>query len=420
MTTGAIFLVILWVSSHLLIGCALWENKSRVLILVLISVLLLVTYAKKPYTYDLNKYSIYFNSGFIETRGWRSTADGIELSQSDIASEPFAEGWEAGFRVLARVGHLTLPTGGLISRVEVDINDAETQVPQSDAMVFLIMLLGFVCLYFGAKTFLNGSLNLTKVGSFGFLSSAPLILGSVFFILGSQNTLRQFLSLSIVVLAMSMCSSRRYVICFLLIVLSALFHKWGPILGLFGVMLIVLGKITEIIPFIQKRKIFSLYANEILSFFLGISVVILIKGIAVLGLFNSDLPFLPDLKPFLILQDQFQAAERLSASVKLSAIIIIFLISEVVLGRCPRHPEGVNIRSLRRRMFFFVCPLVVYPEIFSRVVVFYWAIETVFLVWAFSSDRFRTRLSAGIVFCSYGFAPNAINVLIGPSWFYSL
>jgi len=78
------------------------------------------------------------------------------------------------------------------------------------------------------------------------------------------------------------------------------------------------------------------------------------------------------------------------------------------------------VRSLRRTIFVFIMPLVVYPEIFSRVLILYWAVELVFVVWALSSSAIRSRLAAGVVFVAYGLAPNAINVLIGPNQLHSL
>ncbi len=78
------------------------------------------------------------------------------------------------------------------------------------------------------------------------------------------------------------------------------------------------------------------------------------------------------------------------------------------------------MRPLRRRTIAFILPLIFYPEIFARVLALYWAVEVLFLVWAMNSDILRVRLGGATVFIAYGFAPNAINVLIGPNWIYSL
>jgi len=41
-----------------------------------------------------------------------------------------------------------------------------------------------------------------------------------------------------------------------------------------------------------------------------------------------------------------------------------------------------------------------------------------FIIWALSSNQLRSRLAGTAVFCAYGIAPNAINVIIGPNWLY--
>ena len=116
--------------------------------------------------------------------------------------------------------------------------------------------------------------------------------------------------------------------------------------------------------------------------------------------------------------DQYESMERLSSFVKAGALIVVFACSEILFGK--RSISGSeDIRSLRRMIFIFVIPLVIFPEIFSRMLILYWAIELVFVVWALSSSKVRARLSAAAVFVAYGFAPNAINVLIGPHWIHS-
>ncbi len=97
----------------------------------------------------------------------------------------------------------------------------------------------------------------------------------------------------------------------------------------------------------------------------------------------------------------------------------LVLISECLIGRTKRNESVTNdIRSLRRRTIVLILPLIIYPEIFSRVMLLFWAIEIIFLVWAFKSDKTRVRLGGAVVFVAYGFAPNAVNVLVGPNWLY--
>ena len=106
------------------------------------------------------------------------------------------------------------------------------------------MVCGFIPLYIGAKRFIHSKGNGQNSEFLRIITSGPLIFGSVFFLLGSQNSLRQFLGVSIIILALSMLASRRYATCLVLMLLSTTFHKWSPILGLIGVTLMVLGRLN--------------------------------------------------------------------------------------------------------------------------------------------------------------------------------
>ena len=459
MTTGTTFLLILWVGSHLAIVLTIRDSKFRLPVFGIIGFSLLVVYAMKPYTYDLQNYSIFFNTGFIETFGWHLPGGKFQLDGRDTTGEPFTQGFEPGFRLLAKAGNSLLPTGSLVPRFDPNVGDFEVRgPPRSDPMIFLVMLVGFIMLYSAAKHICHRKGNNPNDERLRMITAGPIILGSVFFLLGSQNSLRQFLGVSIIVLALSALSSRRYVICLVLVLLSAAFHKWAPILGLIGVTVILLGRLSinnrsrlQILRFpivwvtsllnlvtrgvIEKvflqlyatgrfvplpvKEICRLSSGETLSLMLGITTIALIKGIAILGIFTMDIPFVEDLKPYLIMEDQYETIERLSSFVKVGAIFVVFACSELLLGRTSTSGR-IDIHSLRRMIFVFVIPLAVYPEIFSRLLILYWAIELVFLVWGLSSSEKRPRMAAAVVFAAYGFAPNAINILIGPRWFYNL
>jgi hypothetical protein len=453
MTTATAFLLILWIGSHLAIVLTIHDNKFRLPAFAIIGLLLLVVYAIKPYTYDLQKYSIYFDTGFIETVGWSSPGGKFQLDERDTTGLPFRQGFEPGFRWLAKAGNIALPKGSLVPRIDPDAGDLkERGPPRSDAMVYLVMLVGFFILYSGAKRFIARNGDNRSGKRFRIITAGPIVFGSIFFLVGSQNSLRQFLGVSIVVLALSMLASRRHVTCLILIFFSAAFHKWAPILGAIGVTLmlggrLITGNISKVrilyfpISWMTKllklakgavagkfqfqlaaigrfvplpvQVICRLSSGEMLSLMLGIMTIAMIKGIAILGIFTTDLPLVGDLKPYLIMGDQYASMERLGSLVKAGAVFVVFACSEILLGRKLASDSG-DIRSLRRMLFVFVIPLAVYPEIFSRILILYWAIELILVVWALNSNQIRTRLAAGAVFVAYGFAPNAINVLIGP------
>ena len=167
------------------------------------------------------------------------------------------------------------------------------------------------------------------------------------------------------------------------------------------------------------KNVCHLSSGEMLSLMLGITTIVLLKVFGILGIFTADIPLVGDLKHYLIMGDQYESAERLGSFLKSGAVFLVFACSELLLGRTAIS-DNEDIRSLRRVIFVFVIPLAIYPEIFSRMLIFYWAIETIFVVWGLSSSEVRPRMAAAVVFVAYGFAPNAINVLIGPSWIHSL
>ena len=404
------------------------ESWLRLPLFVMMMFLLLLAYVIKPYTYDLDKYSIYFNTGYIAVQPWHTgdpeqdpdVVQKFRLDERDTTGEPYSQGFEPGFRLLANIGHLFLPKGSLVPRVNDDTGDFQAKIiPRSDATIFLIMLLGFGALYVSARRLYLETSSAQDSLKLYLIVVGPVILGSVFFFMGSQNSLRQFLGLSTVALALASYSSRRYIVCIVLVIVSSVFHRWAPILGLIGVSLAAAQSIEFQSNPRRDVKSYYLSTPEILSVILGISVAVCIKGIAVFGFFNVDgIPLINDFKLYVIESAQHESLERLNSLIKLSAISIVVVGSELLLGKTETS-RNIDIRLLRRQMFCFIVPLVIYPEIFSRTLSLYWLIEALFLVWAISSSNFRIRLAGASVFLVYGLAPNAINILIGPGWLHS-
>ena len=424
MTAGGILLLMLWMGSHLLVLNTVRVTRPSYITFVMISMMLMLAYLMKPYTYDLNKYSIFFHTGFIPVQAWHSPNDEFRLDPLDTTGEPFDQGFEVGFRWLAKIGSKVLPAGSLVPRLDADFGDFRKRgPPRSDAMIFLIMGLGFMVLLAGVRSFGIRSDGRSYFSAADLFLTAPIILGSVFFVLGSQNSLRQFLGLAIVVLAMASMSSRRYFVSAILVVLSGVFHKWSPILGLIGIYLVILGSTSKTNHAMGEVHPFRLSRPEALALVSGVVLAVLIKSIMVTGVFNLDIPLIGDLKPYVIKANGFNivnSLEKISVLLKACMIFGLVLISEGLIGKTKRNgPVTNDIRSLRRRTIVLILPLVIYPEIFSRVMVLYWVVEMVFLVWALNSNKTRVRLGGAVVFVAYGFAPNAVNVLAGPNWLYT-
>ena len=409
-----------WLLGHLLIlGVITGRANTRAILLLMASLLTLV-YLTKPYTYDLNKYSIYLSTGYISTKPWHTPDGNFQLDEKDVTGEPFAGAYELGFQWLAEISHKLLPGGALWPRVDADYGDlGQRGPPRSDAAILAFGLMGFVLVCWGLK-------HDRRRNPDGSLSSAPdmllvsiLILGSIFFLLGSQNTLRQFLAMSIAINGIILAMSRRYILAILACGVSALFHQWVPFLGALAIFIALATNLEFSLAKNKGIVSFGPSKIDLLIFSLGCMAMITIKAVGVFGLFTADLPLIGEFKHYLIDQEQHESLERVSGLTKATMLVLLVIVSEALLGRTDDSNFN-KARSLRRKVLMFILPLAAYPEIFSRVLIVYWASELIFIVGALTVSRGRTRLAGALVFCAYGVAPNAINVVIGSAWRFAL
>ena len=420
MGTLGLCLLAAWLVGHLLIVgvAARWSNTRA--ILYLMAFFLILVYLTKPYTYDLNKYSIYFATGFIPTHSWHTPNNQFHLDPKDTTGDPFEGNYEAAFRHLAEFGNKWFPMGSLWPRVDSDYNDLkERGPPRSDAAIVLVALVGFVLLSLALTIVRRWDGGISSSFRPDFLLVSILILGSIFFLLGSQNTLRQFLAMSVVINGIVLAMSRRYLLAISICALSAFFHQWGPFLGAIGIGIAAVTNFEH--SSAKSPVVYSLRPSriDVWIFLIGCAGVVAIKAIGVFGLFTLDFPMIGEFKHYLIDQDQYDSLERINRVKRVGLLALMALVSEVILGSTTN--AGFNkVRSLRRRALLFILPLAIYPEIFSRVLIMYWISELIFIVGALSVRETRIRMSGAFVFCAYGIAPNAINVIIGPAWLFAL
>ena len=421
MTAASIFLLILWFGAHGFIIAVAFRLPGYRVGLVASAFMLAMLFLLKPYTYDLNKYSIYFDTGFIETQGWKSPDGDIDfqLYQKDTTGDPFMDAYEYGFRKLAHITHELLPSGALMPRIDPDYGDLKQRgPPRSDAAIIFIAIVGFGLLLSGVGLFSQRQPTAVVTENARWLLVSVVILGSIFFVLGSQNTLRQFLGFSLVLNAMALASLRKYVLALAILIASGLFHRWAPILGSILVGIVLVSEMALAKGSLSEVRAFRPSHFEMLMFAFGCFLAIGIKLIAVFGLFNLDISFVEELKPYLIKEGDHFALERLTVLKKAVLLGLLFLASEAIVGKT-NDLEFNKFRTLRRMSFLFIIPLILYSEIFSRTLVIFWLVELLFIIWALRSNQLRSRLAGAAVFCAYGIAPNAINVIIGPNWLYA-
>ncbi len=426
---GVAFLFLAWVSAHFLVIPAILVRRARWVSLIAAALLMAAAYLLKPYTYDLDKYSIFFVTGYIQTVHWH-TPNGItfQLDTKDTIGEPFQldpadtngepyTGYEPGFSALARVGNFILPAGRLLPRFNEDLWSFKTgPPPKHDALLLLIMVLSFLAIIFTITRGIVNDNRGVKIESSTILLLSIAVVGSVFFFLGSQNAIRQFLGLVVVLLAMNASFAKRYATSGVLILIATAFHKWSFVLGVFAVFVTLLAS-EQVRQSLGLRRLSNRfeYWPEMLVIALAMSALGAIKLILILGVHNLDLPLVGDLNAYVLNQVQFEAFERPEVWIKWVSIAGIFALSEIVAGRkiCE---GGIESPRIRRLMFLFMLPWAVFPEIGSRLLMLYWMVEMVYVAWAFVSKARRIQVAGIVIFLSYGLAPNALNVLLGPSW----
>ena len=402
----AIFLISTWIIGHLcLVGAIQDKYKQTSLLAVLLC--MVVVYSIKPATMDFSGYSVYFDTGYwpyassysLGNRGIAETGPYKveDMHSGDEAGPPYVTRFpnEPGFTSTMQWFARVLPRGQFLPRLT-----AMGREYTSDTLVFVVISIGLFSFVTASWNFLSHQLRSQERKQF-FLISIPIILGSIFFFVGSQNAIRQFLTLSLCILAISYLARARYVFALLFSALAISMHHWGWAFIVLALMVLLLQKVipvrnTEISPL-------SLLRSEWLGLGVGIFLAITIKVLGDIGF--SQFGYATALLDW---QEEF----RISSGIKVFALLFVLIVSEMIAGTT-RVDQVMDIRQLRRIAFFVIAPLAVLPEIFSRVYLLFFALETIYIVWALTRDTIRIRLSGVVVFSVYAVAPNALNVLVG-------
>jgi hypothetical protein len=411
-------LVAIWMGSHVLVFFTIREDKLRRAVLILMSLLLVSTYLFKPYTYDLLKYSAYIETGIIVTGGFESNEEGhiVLLSEKDRSDTPFHayRTFEKGFVFIAELGNRFVPFAPTLPRIRASNGEFEiAKRLRTDTVNFFILCFGLGFCFVATRAFLMFQKRQPPDSWMMILVGLPLILGSIFFFLGSQNTVRQFMGVAVGLGAAGCFIKKNYLASVTLIIFSGLFHRWGPLLGAELVTLQLLTKfgsrnLGHRIGGIGR----AILVSDILALGLGMSTLALISIVATFPVTEWDIPLVDDLSQYLGNAEALRGQDRFSGLSKALVLTTLFFLTEWAGGSI-RSVEAGNIRSLRRATFLFTLPFAVYPEVFGRLLLLYWGVEMIFVLASMLSSERRSRLVGSIVFVSYGVAPNALNVLVG-------
>ena len=222
----AVTLLSMCVIPHILIF-RLVRVPSRSLTVIVCAVLLAGAYLLKPATSDLSRYSAYFNSGFLTDKPYSVTNEGnVEIDPLDSTGDPFLQAFAAnpGFRYFAHLMDAVGLNRPFLPRLTVFKKRYITDGP-----VVVIMLIGLFCVLFSCSRLVQKSQGsgVSVRHSHIVLYCVPLILGSIFFMLGSQNALRQFLGIVFVMIGIIMLLERRVFWFVIASVVAISFHQWS-------------------------------------------------------------------------------------------------------------------------------------------------------------------------------------------------
>ena len=398
--TALLLLLGLWVLAHISIFGILF-GKTKHFAVILSTILLVAVYVTKPGTFDLPRYSVFFETGVppwvtsypFKKGGWKLD-DLSEAERGETDSKFFPH--SPAFNFLCDVARDVLPHGPFLPRIITDRHVA-------DSLVLLVGILGLALLVVAltlsrAKSKESGCV----LYSYGLVIVG--VLGSLFFFVGSQNSLRQFLGSCFSVLALAAFVRSKHGFASAGIFLSFLFHPWSPALAVFSILFVKARRI------IQAATVSERWKNVIneYSFAAVLSVVCIIS--IKLGI-KLGVPYFTTY--FHI--DTSDEVFRTAATVKLALVVTVLVITDILAGKVEKERLFDPV-SLRRCFLILCAPLVIYPEIFSRLLMFYFAVEMIYLVWAFRHSKRRVQLSGCVTFLAYALALNALNILMDKGW----
>jgi len=402
---ATVLLLTVWMMGHFLaIGILIPKRGSALLFCICATICLLVGYVAKPASFDLPRYSIYFETGvapWITEYGWKEGGWKEEDFHRREVDHPYFQHFpnSPGFVSLMKLSSQFLPHGPYLPRLIKERHIA-------DSLVILVVSLGLVVLWLAISLMRAGKPPPTGVAS-SWWWTLTLMLGSVFFFVGSQNSIRQFLGTVFSILAMAAflrASLLRASLGVLALFGAVLFHPWAPAFALLGVVFILARHRSETMTRIElARFVFNEY---LVAFLLGIMGVIAIKVGVKLGV--------PYFTTYFNI-DSSSEVYRSSALIKLGMLASILVVTDLVAGKVGSewrfHPA-----SFRKCFLLFLAPLAIYPEIFSRISMFYFAAEMIYLAWAFGHKLTRVQVSGVLVFGAYGLAFNCLNILLDRGW----
>lgn len=228
-----------------------------------------------------------------------------------------------------------------------------------------------------------------KFTSLDWFSTAVAFSLTLFYFMGSQNVLRQFLATMLVGYSGLLMYHNRKTKAFLLMILAVTVH--------FGTIIFV---------------VISLAAVLLLRCHYAVSIPAFMIGGTLMTLFLKIIA--PDLEYLII--DFATGDERTGGSTKAIVYFLFLLISYAIIAGSREKFEVVisTVIKLRFFLFFFALPFAIFnlDEFYSRIIFPLFFLDSILICRSFihgSSDRYN--YSSSFLLFSYAFAPNVHNLL---------
>jgi len=353
----------IWILSHLIFVIYILKLGPyiRLLINSIAIVLLLYIYFTKPLTYDLIVYNETLESGAIY-------------------------GQDVGFILLQYI---------------------VLHIPLENKVNIISGILGILIIF--AAILMSKQRNIV-----GNLQVIAVILGSIYFLLSTQNVLRQgysslFLIISIILLFKNKLAS------LLFFLISYSFHASASIFYISTIFTyFVESRIFNLKLYFMTMKFTKYFRNKELRFGYGLMFTILLLILVVVSFFGYHFIKYTKYSHYL----DFTLIEgRLLPAQKIIFIAISFIFTEILLRKSSKYSKQsevfAQLRLLRLNLFVLLLVLLPYSglaEAWSRILFFYFCVEA-FLLITLKLQNIYDRLFFTFTITSYSVYLNALSIL---------
>jgi len=255
---------------------------------------------------------------------------------------------------------------------------------------FIINIIGIFLYIFALRIF--------GLKPFQILFLLPLYIGSPFFILGANNAVRQFLSASVLLIALALLRRKERIFRIFSVVLGILssgFHH-------FGVLFFTIVLYIYVFLFL-KTKLYFLKNSEWILF--------LIFNFLLVFIFANTLA---DISTTYFSKALDWGEERMGNFPKIVFLTVYIIVSNYLLKRQILSETLHFIKIFRFYFFLFILPFgVMFGEAFPRLMFFFYAIDSLFIALILWDKPITIRKRMVIVFAYmiYGVMTNILNIL---------